>query len=66
MSVRETGKANSRFPHALPCFSTETEDAARKIVATVCRLNYDGNYVLPDFDGTIESMSKLTERIENL
>ncbi len=65
MSVRETGKKNRKFPQALPCFSADSEEAALCIVATLCRLNYDGSYVLPNFDGTIDAIDALTELLEH-
>lgn len=66
MSVREIGKRNAQFPHALPVFSADTQEQALCLIVTVAKRQYDGTYVVPNFGGEVEDIFGMTDRFQSL
>lgn len=66
MSAREAGSQNAAFPEALPCYSVDTEEEARDLIVTVCRLQYSGDYVVTDWKGGVDEIFALGDRLEEL
>lgn len=59
MSLRRRGEKNHDYPDALPAFSTDTEEQARDLQVIVCKLNYDGRYVVPGFSAEVDRLGPL-------
>ena len=64
MTFREKGTIDPAYPHALPFFSTNTEEEARGLQQLHCRKQYDGRFVLTHWDGNVEEVFELAERLD--
>jgi len=64
MSFRVKGQKNPDYPHALAFWSVDTEEQARAIIVTHCRLAYDNKtHFLPDFSGEVDDVLTLSETL---
>jgi len=47
----------------MPCFSVDTKDEAQQLQTLLCRLQYDGRYVLNEFGGELADLRLAAETI---
>ena len=61
LSYRTHPKQQRRHGNALPCYSVSSADTAELLLTTIAKRTYDGEFLIHDFDGTLEGIERVSE-----
>ena len=59
-------RKDNRNGDALPFYSVDTVEQAEQLILLVAKSTYDDEYLIPEFEGTVDAIFKLSEEFYQL